>query len=195
MKYFMDTEFYEEPGKIELISIGIAAEDGRTFYAENNTPPPGLFADEWLKENVLPGLMYVKSLGQQPDVAENLGSGAVSACTTKDTIAELLVQFLGIDTRPEMWGYYCDYDWVLFCWLFGRMEDLPGGFPMFCLDVKQLLYRLRIYKRPRQVEGNHNALSDAQHIKVIYEWLLATNGTFACQEALRSQSGEETTHA
>lgn len=41
--------------------------------------------------------------------------------------------------QPEFWGYYCDYDWVLFCSLFGTMMDLPKGFPMYCRDVKQLL--------------------------------------------------------
>jgi hypothetical protein len=29
MKYFLDTEFIEQPNTIELISIGIVAEDGR----------------------------------------------------------------------------------------------------------------------------------------------------------------------
>ena len=33
MKYFIDTEFVETVGHIELISIGIVAEDGREYYA------------------------------------------------------------------------------------------------------------------------------------------------------------------
>ena len=36
MKYWMDTEFIERPYTIDLISIGIVAEDGREFYAESN---------------------------------------------------------------------------------------------------------------------------------------------------------------
>lgn len=39
----------------------------------------------------------------------------------------------------EFYGYYADYDWVVFCWLFGKMKDLPTGFPMYCKDLKQLL--------------------------------------------------------
>jgi hypothetical protein len=39
--------------------------------------------------------------------------------------------------QPEFIGYYCDYDWVLLCSLFGRMIDLPKGFPMYCIDLKQ----------------------------------------------------------
>lgn len=42
---------------------------------------------------------------------------------------------------PEFYAYYADYDWVVFCWLFGRMIDLPKGFPMYCKDLKQELDR------------------------------------------------------
>lgn len=41
--------------------------------------------------------------------------------------------------QPEFYGYYSAYDWVLFCSLFGRMIDLPAGFPMYCRDLKQML--------------------------------------------------------
>jgi len=40
---------------------------------------------------------------------------------------------------PEFYAYYADYDWVVFCWLFGRMIDLPKGFPWYCKDLKQML--------------------------------------------------------
>ena len=39
----------------------------------------------------------------------------------------------------EFYAYYAAYDWVVFCWLFGRMIDLPTGFPMYCNDLKQIL--------------------------------------------------------
>lgn len=42
-------------------------------------------------------------------------------------------------SKPKFYGYYADYDWVLFCSLFGRMIDLPKGFPMYCHDLKQTL--------------------------------------------------------
>lgn len=44
-----------------------------------------------------------------------------------------------IYNQPEFYAYYADYDWVLFCSLFGRMIDLPKGFPMYCIDLKQTL--------------------------------------------------------
>ena len=44
-----------------------------------------------------------------------------------------------LDTDIQFYGYYCDYDWVAFCWLFGKMIDLPKYFPMYCIDLKQML--------------------------------------------------------
>lgn len=43
------------------------------------------------------------------------------------------------DQTPEFFGYFADYDWVVFCWLFGKMIDLPEGFPYYCKDLKQML--------------------------------------------------------
>lgn len=40
--------------------------------------------------------------------------------------------------KPEFYAYYADYDWVVFCWLFGKMINLPKGFPMYCKDLKQI---------------------------------------------------------
>lgn len=40
---------------------------------------------------------------------------------------------------PEFYTYYGAYDWVVFCWLFGKMIDLPRGFPMFSKDLKVML--------------------------------------------------------
>ena len=36
MKYWIDTEFIAIPYIIDLISIGLVAEDGREFYAESS---------------------------------------------------------------------------------------------------------------------------------------------------------------
>jgi hypothetical protein len=41
--------------------------------------------------------------------------------------------------EPEFYGYYSAYDWVLFCWIFGKMLTLPKGFPAYCKDLKHML--------------------------------------------------------
>lgn len=66
---------------------------------------------------------------------------------TNKQIAKEIKEFVGYDlpeyhlngNTPKFYGYFADYDWVAFCWLFGRMMDLPKGFPMYCIDLKQVL--------------------------------------------------------
>ncbi len=41
--------------------------------------------------------------------------------------------------RPTFKTYFGSYDWVLFCSLFGTMMELPSGFPMYTIDLKQEL--------------------------------------------------------
>lgn len=42
-------------------------------------------------------------------------------------------------SNPEFYGYYSAYDHVALCWLWGKMLDLPKGFPMYTRDLKQML--------------------------------------------------------
>ena len=98
--------------------------------------------------------------------------------------------------RPEFYAYYADYDWVVFCQLFGTMMDLPTGFPMYCNDLKQTLdekailfdwsksnidsskwdiqYKIEVIKRhcayPQQT-NEHNALADARWNFELYKFL------------------------
>ncbi len=100
------------------------------------------------------------------------------------------------ETPTSFYAYYADYDWVVFCWLFGRMIDLPEGFPMHCNDLKQMLdekllstkirglyypenrvtlkYKLTFIKNhpnyPKE-ENEHNALADAKWNKKLHEFI------------------------
>ena len=98
---------------------------------------------------------------------------------------------LDYDTKDvSFYGYYADYDWVVFCWLFGRMIDLPKGFPMYCNDLKQILDEYCELKRSKPFElkekylemlkkdinypkqtNEHNALADAIFCKDLYNFL------------------------
>lgn len=150
MRYYLDTEFIEKPGVLQLISLGVACEDGRTFYAVTSEYDINQ-ASDWVFEHVLP------KLGKGPR-------------ETRAAIRGRLLEFIG-DTSPEFWGYFADYDWVVFCWLFGAMIDLPKGWPMFCRDLKQEMARLGITKDdlPPQPSDAHNALADAQWIRHAHE--------------------------
>lgn len=56
-RFFYDTEFIEDGRTIDLISIGLVAEDGREYYAVNrDMPVKQISRHEWLMANVVPGL-------------------------------------------------------------------------------------------------------------------------------------------
>lgn len=156
MKFFLDTEFIERGPKypVTLISIGIVDERGGTFYAVSSD-----FRDEdcsqWVKENVLP------HLGNTPRLP--LSDIAILVREWVDVQAE--------GSKPEFWGYYADYDWVVTAQMFGTMMDLPKGWPMYCRDLKQLCDSKGNPKLPDQTSTEHNALDDALWNKVAYEFL------------------------
>lgn len=161
MKYFLDTEFIEgfhKPlfGKrrhfIDLISIGIVCEDGREYYAISNEWEYKK-ADMWVKENIihkLPLRLGRESIGEfktrcrLPDTY----TGDWHDGKSNNKIAEEVRRFFCCWRDQHFWrapedievyGYFADYDWVLLCSLFGRMIDLPKGFPMYCRDLKQMM--------------------------------------------------------
>lgn len=145
MKFFLDTEFSECQGSLKLISIGIVSGDGRRFYAES-ADFKDAECNAWVQKNVLPKL--------------------VGPRIPNTEIARGIIKFIGSET-PEFWGYYCDYDWVLLCWLFGTMVDLPRGWPMLCLDLQQSIHVRGFSKLdlPPQPANAHHALADAEWVR------------------------------
>ena len=76
---------------------------------------------------------------------------------------------------PQFYGYFADYDWVCFAWLFGKMSDLPKGLPMMVLDIQQQIEDYKIDKNKLLIEipqtGCHNSLNDALWNKKAYNWI------------------------
>ena len=58
MKIWFDTEFIEDGKTIDLISIGMVREDGKTLYLENLSADLTR-ASDWVKDNVITKLDYV----------------------------------------------------------------------------------------------------------------------------------------
>jgi hypothetical protein len=150
MKYWIDTEFIERPCTIDLISIGLVAEDHREFYAENNEVDWTL-ASHWTLQTVRPQLD---------------GAGM-----TREEISYAVRRFIADDKRPVFWGYFPAYDWVAFSWLFGGMNDLPFAFPQLCLDVKQWAIELGDPDLPPQLGARHHALADARWTRDAWAFL------------------------
>jgi hypothetical protein len=146
-RIFFDTEFLEDGKTIAPISIGMVRADGKEYYAEFADAPFDRIAKEpWLMQNVVPYLD-----------GNNLKS--------RERIRKEILEFVG--PSPSFWAYYADYDWVLLCQLYGRMIDLPDGWPMFCNDLRQMTGTIKL---PEQTSSEHNALNDARWLRDCYEW-------------------------
>lgn len=155
MKYFYDTEFHEDGTTIDLISIGIVAEDGREYYAVNDGADwARIRKHEWLMANVFPQLPF--SGDWKP----------------KAQIRDEVAAFLLAGSPPELWAYFCAYDHVVLAQLFGTMMDLPEGIPMFTNDVRSLVDWAGVRILPKQAAGEHDALADARHVKQMYDYII-----------------------
>jgi len=264
MKYFIDTEFLEgtqdktilgikyaeTKPTIDLISIGIVAEDGREYYAiskdfnvkeawnrfdiKRTKTGNNLYKEYWIRDNVLEPIFkrwyavqdsidktnfhdkfiykeFKRLLNKYGKTNKLIAEEVKDFCITDYSIAKddncnvitwvkETPTILGVikemhnpiiikHSLPEFYAYYADYDWVAFCWLFGKMVDLPKGFPMYCIDLKQMLdekqksrFGLRLFdgklvndikklpNYPKQT-NEHNALSDARFNFELYKFL------------------------
>lgn len=186
MKYYYDTEFLEDGRTINLISIGIVAEDGREYYAVNSEADwDRIRKNNWLMEHVVSSLP-THSTGQ---VERSKSFGSIGKWTwggldlkdihvkPKWVIRNEVREFMAIgdegDPKAELWADYAAYDHVALAQLFGRMIDLPEWIPMYTHDFQQRLDELGRPELPAQTEGAHNALEDARHLKRCFDHVLA----------------------
>jgi hypothetical protein len=128
----------------------LVAEDGREFYAESSEVD-WTKASAWTLETVRPQLA---------------GSGMM-----REEIGYAVRHFLDEDKNPVFWGYFPAYDWVVFSWLFGKMDELPFHFPQLCLDIKQWAIELGDAELPQQLGPRHHALADARWTRDAWTFL------------------------
>lgn len=169
MRYFLDTEFIEDGSTIDLISIGIVADDGREFYAQAVDAKLHK-ASEWVQQNVFPHLKD-RIEGQPFSLLYNAPT-TIYRCEIGPAVRE----FCDPEKHgtPEFWGYYADYDWVALCQLFGTMMDLPKDWPMYCRDLRQWADQLGITGALDgyvDATGEHHALADAHFNASAYDFL------------------------
>lgn len=195
MKYFFDTEFIEGFKKpmfsksrhfIDLISIGIVCEDGREYYAIS-TEFDEDDADEWVKKNVISPLYDIN--GQRKNASQWKPNVRIAQEIKQFVYAPFINKYeqfitddmtigniIELQDKIEFYAYFADYDWVLLCSLFGRMIDLPKGFPMYCTDLKQMMDERTLdgsWKRKYCPESRkaHHALVDAKWNQLLYNKL------------------------
>lgn len=249
MRYFYDTEFLEGTQKrrlmgyelpsffdakstIDLISIGIVAEDGRELYCiskdfnleeawnrydlKPDINKGGMKRVYWIRENVLLPIYKECVSGDARNHIDFTYSGMKAVIhrygKTKSQIAFEIVNFvhgysdlgnwLGTigeyyDTiiktepkdKPQFYGYYSAYDHVALCWLFGKMIDLPTGFPMYTIDLKQVMDNKaktlsgRIDNINNRIVGYNNFKEQLAYIKCRPNYPKQTNEHSAIHDA------------
>lgn len=207
---------------IQLISIGIVREDKEkytalcsdfdlelAFYRNDGTETNPNY---WLRENVLFKLFPFDDTLQKlilnyqifstkseidnltNDIYQRLYKLLKEFGKSEQIIKQEIIEFFRNDSDIKLYGYYSAYDHVRFCWIFGKMIDLPHGFPMYTIDLKQELDSL-ICKRlehndlyskynfekvlelvkkfsdyPKQY-NEHSALSDAKWNYELYKFI------------------------
>jgi hypothetical protein len=186
-----DCEFLEDGCTIDLISIGLVADDGREYYAVNSDADwDRIRKHDWLMRNVVPQLPVSgrKSLdaylANHPNryprpsvelVGPDLGSTLVKP---RWVIANEVREFI-VGTHPdevpyvELWADYAAYDHVALCQLWGTMMQLPEGIPMWTHDLRQEIERLGVAKEVPSLPDarEHNALDDARECQYRRRWL------------------------
>lgn len=234
MNYYIDTEFLEgtqkygqpwfnfwlgqkakEKPTIDLISIGIVAEDGREYYAiskdfnlreawdrfdlKPDIDNGGMKKVYWIRENVLKPIFndwnkYSYHKFNYKNFRYMLNMIGKSNHQIAEEVKEFTLEVPRIQKHgnPKFYAYFADYDWVAFCWLFGKMNNLPNGFPKYCIDLKQEIDRIikkswkdvemstwghtgienieRLPNYPKQT-NEHNALADARWNKELHEFI------------------------
>ncbi|OMF17216.1 hypothetical protein BK131_04425 [Paenibacillus amylolyticus] len=168
-KVFFDTEFTGLHQNTTLISIGMVAEDGQTFYAEFEDYDKKQI-DDWLQVNVINNL--ARSLFELFDMANYASYGR------KHTVAKDLKEWLSQWVQVEMWSDCLSYDWVLFNQLWGHAFKIPKNVYYIPFDICTLMKVKGVDPDINREEyagmtgHKHNALHDARVIKACYDKLM-----------------------
>lgn len=158
-RIYFDTEFLENGRTIDLLSIGLVDDRGRTFYAIDAECDIDQ-ANDWVRAHVLP-LLHTPDGPSLPRAA----------------LRQAVLDFCGAQGPLEFWAYNGAFDWVVLCQLFGSMRTFPDQWPTYCMDIKQWRDHLRGTgprpALPKQTTPVHHALNDALWVKEAWHALEA----------------------
>lgn len=190
MKLFFDTEFTGLHKETTLISIGIIAEDGRTFYAELNDYDKNQ-VDDWIQNNVINNMIMLppkegedeyytaKRHSDNPIGNDLYKSYIVQLRGSKEEVRIELVKWISQFEQVEIWSDCLSYDWVLFNDIFGHAFNIPKNVYYIPFDICTLFKIKNIDPDINREEfaevkngQKHNALWDAKIIKLCYEKLI-----------------------
>lgn len=158
-KVFFDTEFTGLEKSSELISIGLISDCGKEFYAEVSDYDKSLVeGNQWIKENVI----------------ANLKGGDFEM--TKEQLKAALTEWFDQFDKIEAWADVNQYDWVMFCDIFGSAFEIPGHIYYIPFDLVGLFREKGIdtdinreeFSGIKKDAEKHNALWDAKVCRACY---------------------------
>jgi len=177
-KVFFDTEFTGLHQNTTLVSIGLVAETGETFYAEF-TDFDKSQVNDWLQENVIDRLYL-----EDGKYTGNPKEWTIKACT--EFVKAALTEWFAKFDKVEIWSDCLSYDWVLFCQIFGHAFNIPSNVYYIPFDICTLFKAQGVdpdISREKYAYGEylsemkdqkHNALWDAKVIRDCYLKLAET---------------------
>lgn len=171
MDLFMKAKFTGLQQNTTLLSLGLVAEDGRSFYAEF-TDYDESQCDGWLYDNVFPKL----------ELKDNCFTdilGCVNVRHNTRFITAELEEWLEQFENVVIWSDCGSHDWVLFCELFGGALRIPKNVYYIPMDLCTLLLTKGVDPDISRVEFvdtkfiQHHALDNARIIKACHEKLMS----------------------
>lgn len=187
VKIFYDCEFLEAGPKypIELISIGMVADNGDELYAINEHMPIAEIASHpWLRENVLPHLPQIVVTKTSSYSWQQLTPEILPRETIAHRVSKFIADHREHSGEVELWAWYGAYDHVVMAQLFNTMTSLPHHIPKWTNDLRQETLRLEkmghsreSLRFPNYNNQVHHALADARELKMRYKFLREEFGT------------------
>lgn len=171
MRLFFDTEFTGLHKGTTIISMGIKAENGKTFYAEFNDYDKGQL-DDWIQKNVIDNLLH-------DNIDFNIMADKVVYGNTRQ-VAKSLREWLQQFDHVEMWSDCLAYDWILFNDLYTHAFNIPNNVYYIPFDICTLMKIKGVDPDisreefiDNSIEGKkHNSLYDAKVIEACYNKLM-----------------------
>jgi oligoribonuclease (3'-5' exoribonuclease) len=168
MNIYLDTEFTGLHSKAELISIGLYADDGSSFYAEFE----GYKAPtDWVLVNVIPHL--TKKNYMTLATADEY----IRFESDRQEIVNNLFIWLSQWNKCQIIGDTISQDWILFLDLFNH--KLPHNVHYQPIDITTLFYIAGIDMNITRLDfvemddiAKHHALTDAMIIHLCYKKLM-----------------------
>jgi hypothetical protein len=174
--------FLEGDRSLDLISVGLAREDGAEYYAVNaDANWPRIATNRWLCDNVVPHLPLSSKGVRKATPGENTNvttswvfSIDLSSVLVKPhwVIANEVREFILGAGDPELWADGASYSHVVLCWLWGTVRQIPAGIPAWTHDLRQETERAGNPVIPaRGGVAGRNALDGAREVLHRLNWL------------------------